>query len=52
METQNNKSGFIFVFLTVALDMLSIGIIIPIMPHLVTKLEGGNIANAAFPLPG
>lgn len=48
METQNNKSGFIFVFLTVALDMLSIGIIIPIMPHLVSKLAGGNIADAAL----
>jgi MFS transporter, DHA1 family, tetracycline resistance protein len=48
MDNKNNKSGFIFVFLTVALDMLSIGIIIPIMPHLVAKLAGGNIANAAL----
>lgn len=48
IKPQNETSGFIFVFLTVALDMLSIGIIIPIMPHLVAKLAGGNIANAAI----
>lgn len=47
IKTKNETSGFIFVFLTVALDMLSIGIIIPIMPHLVTKLSGGDFAQAA-----
>lgn len=47
-EKIKSNSGFIFVFLTVMLDMLSVGIIIPIMPHLVAKLAGGDIANAAL----
>lgn len=47
MNNDKAKSGFFFVFLTVALDMLSIGIIIPIMPHLINQLSGGDISHAA-----
>lgn len=45
-KTKSDTSGFIFVFLTVALDMLAIGIIIPIMPHLINKFTSGNVADA------
>lgn len=48
MNNNKAKSGFFFVFLTVALDMLSIGIIIPIMPHLINQLSGGDISHAAI----
>lgn len=41
-------SGFIFVFMTVALDMLSIGLIVPILPSLVNDMTGGDISKAAL----
>ncbi len=36
-----------FIFITVMLDMLSFGIIIPVLPHLIVELIGGSIAKAA-----
>ncbi|MEO8802584.1 MAG: TCR/Tet family MFS transporter [Rudaea sp.] len=36
-----------FIFITVMLDMLSFGIIIPVLPHLIVDLIGGSIAKAA-----
>ena len=36
-----------FIFVTVMLDMLSFGIIIPVLPHLIVQLIGGSIAKAA-----
>lgn len=47
-EIKAKKSGFLFVFLTVALDMLSIGILIPILPNLVNQLAGGIVADSAI----
>jgi DHA1 family tetracycline resistance protein-like MFS transporter len=41
------KAAVIFVFVTVAIDMLSFGIIIPVLPHLIVELVGGSIAKAA-----
>jgi MFS transporter, DHA1 family, tetracycline resistance protein len=43
----NDKSGFIFVFVTVALDMLAIGLIVPVLPNLVNDMTGGDISEAA-----
>jgi MFS transporter, DHA1 family, tetracycline resistance protein len=45
--TPVRASGFIFVFITVALDMLSIGLIVPILPNLINEMTGGNISEAA-----
>jgi MFS transporter, DHA1 family, tetracycline resistance protein len=39
--------SFAFVFVTVALDMLSIGLIVPILPALVNEMTGGDIKEAA-----
>jgi len=37
-----------FIFITVLLDVIGLGIIIPILPQLVTELTGGDVAQAAF----
>jgi DHA1 family tetracycline resistance protein-like MFS transporter len=37
----------VFIFITVALDMLALGIIIPVLPKLIVRFEGGDIARAA-----
>ncbi len=36
-----------FIFVTVMLDMLAFGIIIPVLPHLIVQLIGGSIPQAA-----
>jgi DHA1 family tetracycline resistance protein-like MFS transporter len=41
------KAAFAFVFVTVLLDMLAIGIIIPVLPNLIEDFMGGDTAGAA-----
>ncbi len=47
MANKSNGS-LIFVFITVFVDALGIGIILPVMPKLIEKLTGGGLADAAF----
>jgi DHA1 family tetracycline resistance protein-like MFS transporter len=42
-----SRAAFAFIFITVALDMLALGIIVPVLPKLVVAFEGGNVAHAA-----
>src|SRR6202167_2231282 len=39
--------AFIFVFITILLDMLALGMIIPVLPKLVVDFLGGDTARAA-----
>jgi DHA1 family tetracycline resistance protein-like MFS transporter len=41
------RAAFIFIFITVALDMLSLGMIMPVLPKLVENFMGGDTARAA-----
>lgn len=41
------RAAVVFIFFTVMLDMLAFGIIIPVLPHLVQEMVGGDIATAA-----
>ena len=47
IEHPRRNAAVIFVFITVAVDMLAFGIIIPVLPHLIVELIGGSIAKAA-----
>jgi len=38
---------FVFIMVTVALDFLAFGIIAPVLPNLIIRFEGGNMARAA-----
>lgn len=42
------RAAVIFVFITVLIDILSFGIVIPVLPHLIERLGGGGIAEAAM----
>ncbi len=44
---QNKNAGMRFILVTVLLDMLGIGVIIPVLPKLVTTLYGGDISAGA-----
>ena len=41
------KAAFVFIFVTVLLDMVSFGVIIPVFPQLILRLQGGDMAGAA-----
>ena len=40
-------AAFIFIFITVALDILALGIIIPVLPKLIESFVDGNTVRAA-----
>ena len=37
-----------FIFVTVLIDVLSFGLIIPVLPHLIEAFVGGSTVNAAY----
>jgi MFS transporter, DHA1 family, tetracycline resistance protein len=41
------SAAFLFIFITVVLDMLAVGIIVPVLPSLITQFRGGDAASAA-----
>lgn len=44
----NKKSeGLFFIFITVAIDAIGLGIIIPVIPKLIQELIGGNLSEAS-----
>ena len=46
--SEKRKASLIFIFITVALDAMGIGIIIPIIPDLITKLTGDTLSDASL----
>ena len=42
-----SRAAFIFIFITVLLDMVCFGVIIPVFPQLILRLQGGDMAGAA-----
>jgi DHA1 family tetracycline resistance protein-like MFS transporter len=43
-----SRAAFAFIFVTVLLDMLALGIIVPVLPKLIIEFEGGDSASAAL----
>ena len=48
--TAPRPAALIFIWITVMLDMLAIGLIAPVLPRLVESMSGGNTVNAAHAL--
>ncbi len=48
MSAGARKPAIGFVFITLFLDILGIGLIIPILPKLIESFCGGNVSNAAW----
>jgi DHA1 family tetracycline resistance protein-like MFS transporter len=44
---RHGRAALIFIFITVMLDMLALGMIIPVLPKLIEQFEGGDTASAA-----
>lgn len=48
MTTTGRRAGMAFILVTLFLDILGIGIIVPVLPHLVTDMLGGDASRAAL----
>lgn len=46
-HTPVRRAALIFIFLTVLIDILAFGLIIPVLPHLVQEFVGGDIRSAS-----
>ncbi|RZK80686.1 MAG: MFS transporter, partial [Pedobacter sp.] len=44
---KSGKAALSFIFITLLLDVVGIGIIIPVFPQLIEQLIGGNISQAS-----
>lgn len=42
------RAALVFIFITVLIDVLSFGLIIPVLPHLIEGFVGGDTARAAY----
>ncbi|WP_240125602.1 TCR/Tet family MFS transporter [Thermomonas alba] len=42
------KAALAFIFVTVLIDVLAFGLIIPVLPHLVQQMVGGALSTAAY----
>lgn len=45
--SNQNKSGVLFILVTILIDCIGFGIIIPIMPDLIKQLTGGDLSEAS-----
>ena len=45
--TRVRRAALAFIFVTVLLDILAFGMIIPVLPHLIASFYGGNLSKAA-----
>ena len=45
---RNRQASVVFVLITLFIDMLGMGLVIPILPRLVQSLLGGAIGEASF----
>lgn len=41
------KPALPFIFITLVLDILGIGLVVPVLPKLIEELQGGNVADAS-----
>ena len=44
----NKRLAFIFIFFTLTIDAMGIGLIVPVMPDLLREISGGDLGNAAI----
>lgn len=46
-QTQLRPAALIFIFITLLIDILAFGLIIPVLPHLIEDFVGGDVSLAA-----
>lgn len=46
-QYQPGKAAFLFIFITVALDMIALGVMVPVLPKLIVSFQGGDYQSAS-----
>ncbi|MGB1104441.1 MAG: hypothetical protein ACPG21_12565 [Crocinitomicaceae bacterium] len=46
-QVKGQNTALVFIFFTVLIDMIGIGLIIPIMPDLISSMTGQSLAESA-----
>lgn len=46
--TNRRRAAVMFIFITILLDVIAFGIVIPVLPHLIEQMLGGDMASAAW----
>ena len=44
----SRRAALLFIFITILIDVLAFGVIIPVLPHLVEQLSGGSTSTASY----
>lgn len=47
IDKSHGRAAFTFIFVTVVLDMLALGVMIPVLPKLLLQFQGGDMPSAA-----
>ena len=47
-DAGKRQAALVFIFITVLIDVLAFGVIIPVLPHLVKEFVGGDKSQAAY----
>jgi MFS transporter, DHA1 family, tetracycline resistance protein len=47
-QSTSRRAALVFIFITVLIDVLAFGVIIPGLPHLVEQLSGGTTSTASY----
>lgn len=47
-DAGRRQAALVFIFITVLIDVLAFGVIIPVLPHLVQQFVGGDKSQAAY----
>ena len=48
VPNKSRDAAFLFILITVALDMLALGVMIPVLPKLVIEFAGDNLRSATI----
>lgn len=48
MDAPKRKRAFTFILITLTLDAMGIGLILPVMPDLIREVNGGTLGTAAI----
>ena len=46
-QPQPGRAAFGFIFITLLLDMMALGLVVPVLPKLIIAFEGGDVGEAA-----
>ena len=47
MEETHSKRALLFIFITLLIDVIGLGIILPVLPELIRQIHGGDISDAS-----